>query len=448
VEYKYQSPDPHLYKQLLACYERCLKNKRHVKKSRFHLHHEYLINWLAIDIENNTYFPGISSVFVVLNPKPREVVAAQLRDRIVHHFIYQYMESYWEKRFAPNSYACRPGKGPLKATNDLRAFVRKHRRGSSGRTLWYLNVDVASFFPSINKKILFRLIAKHLKNKRMLTLCKRTLFYNPVGRGNYRLTCPKELWQQVPRYKSLFYAPPNKGLPIGNLSSQFWANIYMNVFDQWVMREFKHRILYWQRYVDDCVFFSEDRKALARMPAVIDGFLREHLDLRLNPKKTLIQPLSKGLDHLGFFHRRGGAQIRRAVVRRAQLNIQDTMRAAASGDVGRLCAAIGSYMGHYRQGDGFRLRQDFKSILLSDEYWRQRIVVDAECRKASSKDVAVNEERLAELELALKGEFMTGFIPPPWEVGRPDRALDYQQSWRDIGDFVEQSTELCQQIHE
>ena len=104
MEFKFQSPDPHLYKELLSCYKKCLQNKRHVKKTRFHLHHEFLINQLALDIENNTYYPCISSVFVVLNPKPREVVAASLRDRIVHHYIYQHMENYWERRFVPNTY--------------------------------------------------------------------------------------------------------------------------------------------------------------------------------------------------------------------------------------------------------------------------------------------------------------------------------------------------------
>ena len=238
MKFKYQSPDPHLYKKLLFCYERCLKNKRHLKKTRFHLHHEFMINQLAIDIKNNTYFPVKSSIFVVLNPKPREVIASDLRDRIVHHYIYEYMEKYWERRFVPNSYACRPGKGPLKATLDLQNFIRAHKRGSRGRDLWYLKVDVRSFFSSIDKNILFKLITKNLKNKRMLMLCERTLFNDPVRKGAFKITCPKEFWQHVPKHKSLFFGPPDKGLPIGNLSSQFWANIYMNVFDQWVARRF------------------------------------------------------------------------------------------------------------------------------------------------------------------------------------------------------------------
>jgi len=248
MEFKYQSPDPHLYKKLLACYQQCLKNKRHLKKTRFHLHHEFMINQLAIDIYNNTYSPVKSSVFVVLNPKPREVIASDLRDRIVHHYIYDYMEKYWERRFVANSYACRPGKGPLKATIDLRNFIKAHKHGSRGRDLWYLKVDVRSFFSSIDKNILFGLITKHLKNKRMLMLCERTLFNNPVRKGGFKITCPKEFWQHVPKHKSLFFAPPDKGLPIGNLSSQFWANIYMNVFDQWVARRFKNKIRLVRRF--------------------------------------------------------------------------------------------------------------------------------------------------------------------------------------------------------
>ena len=108
-----------------------------------------------------------------------------MRDRIVHHYIYEYMEKYWERRFVPNSYACRPGKGPLKATLDLQNFIRAHKHGSRGRDLWYLKVDVRSFFSSIDKNILFKLITKNLKNKRMLMLCERTLFNDPVRKGAF-----------------------------------------------------------------------------------------------------------------------------------------------------------------------------------------------------------------------------------------------------------------------
>ena len=323
MNFKYPSPNIKLYGELLDCYKRCLRNKRHLKKGKFHRHHELMMNDLALNIEHNTYYPGISSVFVVLNPKPREVVAASLRDRVVHHFIHGYMEPYWERRFLPNSYACRPGKGPLAACRDLQKFLHGY-----GRTqhLWYLKVDVRSFFPSIDQNILFDIIKRHLKNPRMLMLSERTLFHNPVAPGKHRRTCPPVLWDQVPRHKSLFHAKPGKGLAIGNLSSQFWANLYMNVLDQWIARAFKGKVLFWQRYVDDVLFLSEDPKQLAQMPKQIDDFLGEHLKMRLNAGKTIQQPLTRGIDHLGYIHTKGRQTIRPSVVARAEENIKQTMQ--------------------------------------------------------------------------------------------------------------------------
>src|SRR5690606_13286633 len=120
--------------------------------------YEKTIHNLALDIQNRTYRPGLSNIFVVTYPKAREVIAANLRDRIVHHFLYNYMSPYWERRFAHGSYACRPKKGPLKASNDLRLFIEKHQRGTGGKPLWYLKIDLQNFFPSIDHRILYGII--------------------------------------------------------------------------------------------------------------------------------------------------------------------------------------------------------------------------------------------------------------------------------------------------
>lgn len=157
---KYPSPDPDLFLALIRAYFRCLKNKRPVKKRAFHLNYESTIHGLALDIQNRSYRPGLSNIFVITQPKPHEVIAAHMRDRVVHHLLYRYMSPYWERRFVPNSYASREGKGPLQAVKDMRSFMRHHRRHQG--PLYYLKVDVQSFFASIDLNILQDVVEKKL----------------------------------------------------------------------------------------------------------------------------------------------------------------------------------------------------------------------------------------------------------------------------------------------
>ena len=170
-----------------------------MKKSSFHLNYEKHIYNLTLSIQKRTYRPEKSSVFVVSHPKLRDIIAAHIRDRIVHHFIYDYMAPVWEKKFVPQSYACRPGMGPL----------QRSRRFSSR-------------------------------------------YIGPL-----------------PRYKSMFYADRHKGLAIGNLTSQFYANIYLNELDQFVRHKIRSKVLFWQRYVDDVCFLSTDPQVLR---AIVLGF--------------------------------------------------------------------------------------------------------------------------------------------------------------------------------
>lgn len=117
-----------IYQTLMKCYDMCLKNKPHIRASKFHFDYEYHIHTLAEDIYHRRYTPQASSIFLVFHPKPREIIAAAVADRIVHHMIYDYMNPYWERRFAPNSYACRMGKGPINAMKDTRCFLRRYHR--------------------------------------------------------------------------------------------------------------------------------------------------------------------------------------------------------------------------------------------------------------------------------------------------------------------------------
>ena len=436
--YKYLSPDLALYQQLLASYKNCLKNKPQVKKTTFHLQHERIIHQLALDIENRTYQPIKSNIFVVTHPKPREVIAAHLRDRIVHHFIYDYMSPHWERRFSSRSFACRTGKGPLQAVTDLQVFFRRHAR-QRGTPLFYLKMDIQSFFTSIDLKILYRMIERSLENDLYLWLCQVVIFHRATVKGNFSLTSPKKLWQMLPKYKSMFYAPQDVGLPIGNLTSQFFANVYMNHFDQYMTHQVKGRVLYWQRYVDDILLLSDDPRQLRDLAPEICSFMSRELNLKINPKKTILQPLSRGLNHLGYFLCPDHTLIRRRVWGNCQRKVNQILEKAPDYvDAAAICATVNSYLGHFRRAASNGKRKAVTERLLGDPHVAKLVTVDTDSYKLTPVKKTKAELRAEECsaEVALQGEFVQAFrdLDP---VAEKKRGQFYLKNWQPIADLIQ-----------
>ena len=344
-----------IYQNLLTCYDLCQKNKPHIKQSEFHLDYEYEIYRLAGDIYHQRYTPQVSSICLVFHPKPREIIAASIADRVVHHFIYSYTNPYWERRFVPNSYACCTGKGPINAMKDVRNFIRSHAR-HGGRSLYTLKIDVASFFPSIDLKILKRIIFNKLKHPLYKYLVERVLTHRATDEGNYIQKSPQEFWTQIPAHKSMFNAPRDKGRPIGNLTSQFFANIYMNEVDQFISHKIKG-ILYWQRYVDDLLFLSDNIETLRGLPKMINDFLLSELEIKLNPSKTILQPIDRGFDHLGYWMKPNYTLVRRKNVIACRSKLKSKEMDSNSS---HRRAIRNSYLGLFKHGDCYGLSESIK----------------------------------------------------------------------------------------
>ncbi len=438
---KYDSPDLGLYQKLLASYKSCLKNKPQIKKTVFHLQHERIIHQLALDIENRTYSPMKSNIFVVTHPKPREVIAAHLRDRIVHHFIYDYMAPHWDRRFSPRSYACRPGLGPLKAVHDLQEFVRRHAR-QRGTPLFYLKLDIQNFFTSIDLKILFRMIERSLENELYLWLCRVVIFHRATVKGNFALTSPRSLWQMLPRYKSMFYAPQDVGLPIGNLTSQFFANVYMNHFDQYLTHRVKSHVLYWQRYVDDIVLMSDSPQQLRDLVPELSDFLESALNLKFNPKKTLLQPLSRGLDHLGYYILPSHTRVRRRVIGNCKRKISAIISTAADQiDDAAICATVNSYLGHFGFAASASNRKSMTQRLMAVPHLAKVITTDPMYRKLmplkkSKADMAA-EQNITESALQLE---FTAALTVQDPLAAKSRGKMYLRQWQPIADLIAASS--------
>jgi RNA-directed DNA polymerase len=283
------------YSELLAADLDCRRAKRSSLEARaWEANQADNLAELHEDLNSGAYKPGPSIVFAITRPKRREVIAALYRDRVVHHAVYNKIGPRFERRFIADSCACIEGRGTHYAARRLETKVRSLTRNWT-RPGFYLKVDVQSFFPSIDKRKLVALIEPHVHETFWRELIVRILLHDPrqdiVRRGDLR-----ELALVAPA-KSLFSRPAHLGLAIGNLLSQFSANVYLDRLDQHAKHQL--RIRHYIRYVDDVVVLHENATQLNAWRSEIDSFLQGELGLRLNPSKTVIQPIERGIDFVG-----------------------------------------------------------------------------------------------------------------------------------------------------
>ncbi|WP_328310541.1 RNA-directed DNA polymerase [Pseudomonas guariconensis] len=240
-----------------------------------------------------TYRPGRSICFVVTRPKAREVWAAEFRDRIVHHLLYNHIGPGIERTFIADSCACIPGRGTLYAARRLESKIRSQTQNWS-RPGFYLKCDLANFFVSIDKRVLGRQLAERIREPWWQQLALQILMHDP--RENHDLRSHPKLFNRVPQHKRLVVQPAYLGLPIGNLSSQFFANVYLDALDQFCKHTLKAR--HYIRYVDDFVLLHESPQQLNDWLWQVEQFLPS-LGVKLNPSKTILQPIDRGVDFVG-----------------------------------------------------------------------------------------------------------------------------------------------------
>jgi RNA-directed DNA polymerase len=279
----------------VVAYLDCRRNKRNTDSARaFEADLEANLDRLYHELLDGSYQPGRSICFVVTRPKPREVWAAEFRDRVVHHLLYNRIGPRFERSFIADSCACIKGRGTLYAARRLESKIRSITRNWS-RHAYYLKCDLANFFVSIDKRILGRLIAEKVREPWWQRLAELILFHDPRPGADVQSAASR--LALIPPYKSLWTQPAHLGLPIGNLSSQFFANVYLNVLDQYVKHEL--RVEHYIRYVDDFLLLHESPAQLNAWRSAIEAFLPVALGARLNQSKTIIQPVDRGIDFVG-----------------------------------------------------------------------------------------------------------------------------------------------------
>jgi hypothetical protein len=281
--------------ELVEAYLDCRRTKRNSASAlAFEQNLERNLRDLYDELQDGTYQPGPSICFVITRPKPREVWAADFRDRVVHHLLYNKIAQRFHASFIADSCACIPGRGTLYAATRLDAKIRSATDNWS-RPVWYLKCDLANFFVAIDKPTVFGLLARKITEPWWLQLAAQILFHDP--RTDAVFHSPPARMALVPPYKSLLNQPAHLGLPIGNLSSQFFANIYLDVLDQHVKHVIRAR--HYIRYVDDFILLHESPQWLNAAREKIEAVLSSRLHARLNPRKTILQPIERGVDFVG-----------------------------------------------------------------------------------------------------------------------------------------------------
>jgi len=291
----WKAPADFTFTELTQAYFDCRRTKRNSASAlAFEANLENNLRDLHDELEDGSYQPGRSICFVITRPKAREVWAGQFRDRIVHHLLHNHIAPRFYARFIADSCACIPGRGTLYAAERIEAKVRSITQNWT-KPAFYLKLDLANFFVSIDKRILQRLLARHIHEHWWLQLTETVLFHDP--RQNYELHGAPQQLALVPPHKRLTNQPAHMGLPIGNLSSQFFANVYLDVLDQFVKHELHCR--HYIRYVDDFVLLHQSPQWLNDAKDHIEDMLEKVLAARINPKKTILQPIDRGIDFVG-----------------------------------------------------------------------------------------------------------------------------------------------------
>lgn len=356
------------FEELVNAYFDCRQNKRNTLYALdFEFDLERNLFELYEDLIEGRYQISKSIAFVVEQPKIREIWAATFRDRVVHHLIYNRLSPRFFPCFIRNSFACIPGRGSLDASNVFWSGLRSITRNWE-RPAYFLGADVKNFFVSIHKPTLFEILLKKTHEPWLKKLVEQVLFHDP--RTNCRMKSKPEAFARVPKHKSLWNTPSDRGLPIGNLTSQFFANVYMNELDQFAKHGLKTK--YYYRYVDDFMILHESSDYLNECFKRTEEFVQEKLKIELHPFKKRIGPADRGVDFVGFYHLPYRRIPRRRTLHRLKSQVtqwQKNPKGLSDESLVKFRNSYNSYCGLIRHSSTYRFRKHLGDRVRSLFIW-------------------------------------------------------------------------------
>jgi retron-type reverse transcriptase len=339
TKFKHPYNDIITIQNLLRAWEAFLCGKR--KKQDVVLFHAKLMDnilELRQELTEKTYHHGGYHYFNISDPKPRNIHKASVRDRLLHHMLYQELYPFFDRQFIYDSYSCRLGKGMHKAIRQFKRMARKVS-GNNTRTCWVLKCDIKKFFANIDHAILKTIFARYIEDRDILWLFGRVIdSFSTQGKNGI-------------------------GLPLGNLTSQLFVNVYMNELDQFVKRTLK--ATYYIRYADDFVLLFQNKEWLSEQIPKIASFLESELKLSLHDDKVFIKTLASGVDFLGWIHFSNHSVLRTTTKKRMLRRLQDHPTDET----------LQSYLGLLRHGNAYQLKNEILRSAQNDKRIKPKTVL-------------------------------------------------------------------------
>ena len=339
------------FENVLAATRKARRGKRYkASTSRFEYDLEKNILSLIDALENKTYVPGAYNDFYIYDPKKRVISAAPYSDRVIHHALINIIGPIIEKSFIHDTYACIRGKGTHKAVQRYKEFQKRNK--------YVLKCDIRKYFERVDREILLNMIEKKIK-------CRDTLWLVS------KIVSSRESCKMLEYFKGDNLFTPvkrKKGLPIGNLTSQFFANIYLNDFDHYVKEVL--RAGYYIRYCDDFVIFDNSRAWLNQVKFQIKDYLGK-LRLRLHVNKSRVFRTSDGVDFLGYRIYPDRMLVRKTIVKRYRRKLRRMAIDYENGkmELREINNSIQSWIGHVKHADSYKLREElFRKAVFSKTF--------------------------------------------------------------------------------
>lgn len=328
-----------------AAYQACRARKR-MSATCIDYEHDLTGNLCSTvrAINEHRWRPDSHMCFVVLNPKPREVWASTFRDRVVHHIVYRRLRHRFEPRWIATSFACIEGRGTGAGLQWAQRAARSVTAGWT-RPAWVLQLDIDTFFPTIDRAQILAMLLKRVDEPWLARLCEQIIHIDVTD--NAHLPGNPYLLSLIPPHKSLWHAPDGKGLPIGNLTSQFAANVLLDVLDQRAVRD--GWAAHYGRYVDDMLLLDVSAGRLVEAQGRVEEALAD-LGLRLAATKTRLARVEAGFDFCGVWVLPHRTYQRRSTVRRGMRAMRDLDGSERS------AASVTARFASARRVDGWRLR--------------------------------------------------------------------------------------------
>jgi len=321
------------YENLILATHKALRGKKaKAKVASFYFNFENEVIQLEQELNDGTYYPSSYHLFEIREPKVRQICSSDFRDRVVHHAICNIIEPFFERRLIFDTYACRNEKGAHAALKRAQQFSRSHR--------YFLKCDIRKYFQSIDHPVLKHMLRGIVKDSKLINLLDLIIDHAVPGNA------------------------PGKGIPIGNLTSQHFANFYLGELDHFLKE--RSRLKGYVRYMDDFICFSDSKNFLHDLLATIREFVEQKLKLRLKDEIIRIAPVSEGVPFLGFRVFPNLIRLQRPNLIRFRKKIRNLERHFQIGLISEsdLASSVKSMIAHITHANsGMMRRKEFESSL-------------------------------------------------------------------------------------